>query len=44
MTADRDQHGMTRKQIADALAEPTDEPRELLDPPSEPDTTEDQPS
>lgn len=34
MTADRDQHGLTADDIAQRLAEPSDEPRERLDPPA----------
>lgn len=41
MIADRDQHGYTREQLDDRLAEPTDEPNELLDPPASDTTTED---
>lgn len=32
MTADRDQHGMTADDIQRALAQPDDEPHELLEP------------
>jgi hypothetical protein len=39
VTADRDQHGLTADDIRHALAQPTDEPRELLEPAS--DDTED---
>jgi hypothetical protein len=41
VTADRDQHGYTRAELDLALEQPDDEPRERLDPASEPDTTED---
>lgn len=41
MTADRDQHGLTREQIADLLAVDDGEPHERTDPQPEPDNGQD---
>jgi len=43
VTTDPDAHGWTADDIRRALAQPTDEPRERLDPPTT-DTPEDQPT